>query len=129
MMLSQPQPLLPPKRLKPFPHPHPQSLSRPLFPLQKKRRIRIQIQLPHPHPHPLLLDTLLHPQFVAVKSLMIFLQNYLFYGISYVRRHVIVSTKFKKIKRCLWDSIKEECQREFLTLSENQLFPFNIGGC
>lgn len=126
-MLSQPQPLLPPKRLKPFPHPHPQSLSRPLFPLQKKRRIRIQIQLPHPHP--LLLDTLLHPQFVAVKSLMIFLQNYLFYGISYVWRHVIVSAKFEKNKRLFVGQHKKRVPKEFLTLSENQLFSFTIGGC
>ena len=54
-----------PKRPKPLPsHPHPSLLL-----LQHAKRIRIQIQEPHPPPKnpPLLL---LHPQWVADKSLM-----------------------------------------------------------
>lgn len=65
-MLSHPPPLLP------HPLPHPQSLPPPIPPPQQDRRIKIQIMLPHPPPlllpHPQLL---LHPQFVADKSLML----------------------------------------------------------
>lgn len=78
--MIQQQPLLsfPPK----MPLPHPQLLPQllphpqPLLPPQKKSRRMIQIQLPHPHPllfcapavHP---QSLEHPQFVAVKSLIL----------------------------------------------------------
>ncbi len=78
MMLSHPQPeLFPPKRLAP----HPQ-LSLPL--LQKESRMRIHIMELHPHPHPLL-RFVLHPQFVAVKSLILFPPKIFFiYGLYYV---------------------------------------------
>jgi hypothetical protein len=76
MMFSHPQPeLFPPKRLAP----HPQ-LSLPL--LQKESRMRIHIMELHPHP---LLRFVLHPQFVAVKSLILFPPKIFFiYGLYYV---------------------------------------------
>lgn len=67
MMLSHPQPELPPPK-KPPPNPHPQpSLLSP--PLQQLSRIRIQRIELHPQPPDLLL--LPQPQFVAVKSLIV----------------------------------------------------------
>lgn len=65
-MLSHPQPeLFPPKKLPPNPQPHPSLLSPPL---QQESRIRIQRIELHPQPDLLLLP---HPQFVAVKSLIV----------------------------------------------------------
>ncbi len=64
MMLSHPHPEdePPPKKLPPHPHP-----SLPL--LQKASRIIIHIMELHPHPPLRLLVP--HPQFVAVKSLIV----------------------------------------------------------
>ncbi len=64
MMLSHPHPEEepPPKKLPPHPHP-----SLPL--LQKASRIIIHIMELHPHPPLRLLVP--HPQFVAVKSLIV----------------------------------------------------------
>jgi hypothetical protein len=58
-----PQPLLPPKML-PKPHPPP-------LPPQKQDNRRIQMIQLHPPPLPPKIELLPHPQFEAVKSLMI----------------------------------------------------------
>lgn len=60
-IMLHPQSELPPKI--PLPHPQPSLLL-----LQKKSRIMIQIIELHPHPELLFA---LHPQFVAVKSLIV----------------------------------------------------------
>jgi hypothetical protein len=67
-------------RLRPLPHPQPSSLLLP----QQERRIRIQINELHPPPNRPLFEVLLllHPQWVAVKSLMLVPPNFI-YGISY----------------------------------------------
>ncbi len=66
LLLSQPQPSFLPKMLEPlFPQPH--------------RLNKIIIQIIELHPHP----SLLHPQFVAVKSLISDLLN-IIYSIDYV---------------------------------------------
>ncbi len=64
MMLSHPQPELPPPK-RPPPNPQPSLLSPPL---QQQSRIRIQRIELHPQPDLLLLP---QPQFVAVKSLIV----------------------------------------------------------
>lgn len=60
-IMLHPQSELPPKM--PLPHPHPSLLL-----LQQKSKMMIQIMEPHPHPELLFA---LHPQFVAVKSLIV----------------------------------------------------------
>ena len=69
-LLSPPQPLL---------------LKKPEFPLpqQQLNRIIIQIMEPHPFPRPKPPPSL-HPQFVAVKSLISDLLKFMFYSIHYV---------------------------------------------
>lgn len=100
MIHSHPPPLPPPRN-----PPHPQLLPQllphpPEFPPQQHSSRRIQIQLPnplplpHPHPHPLLVEhpqESLHPQFVAVKSLMFLSLHRFIYALFYAGRHVNVS--------------------------------------
>jgi len=66
LLLLQPQPLLVPPKIPP---PQP-----PLLPPQQLSKRMIQIQLQHPLPPPKIEELLLqelHPQFVAVKSLIV----------------------------------------------------------
>lgn len=92
MMLSHPHPeLFPPKKLPPHPQP---SLLLPL--LQQQSRIRIHIMELHPNPLRLFV---LHPQFVAVKSLIVFPPeiNFFIYGLYYEAQLGCVYRFFGKI--------------------------------
>ena len=78
MMFSHPQPEpFPPKRPEP-PHPQP---SLPLLQKQSRRSIHI-MEL---HPHPLLLFVP-HPQFVAVKSLIVLPPKFFLFMVYTMRR-------------------------------------------
>lgn len=76
--------------------PHPLFENKPLpLPKQENNRIiQIQLQL-FPKPLMPLQQLLEHPQLVAVKSLILSASRF-YYGLSYVYRHVNVSTYLKK---------------------------------
>ena len=107
MIHSHPPPL-PPPRNPPHPQLLPQLLPHPQLPEfpppQQHSRRRIQIQLPNPlplpHPHPLLAEhpqESLHPQFVAVKSLIFLSLHRFIYALFYAGRHVNVSREMTVI--------------------------------
>lgn len=92
--MSQQSP--PPPRM-PLLFPHPQLLPQP-FPLpQQNRSSRIQMQLP---PNPLFepLQLPAQPQFVAVKSLIVFPPG-IIYGLLYAAWPVNVSGPYEKIEK------------------------------
>ncbi len=116
MIHSHPPPLPPknPPQLLPQLLPHPQP---PELPPQQdsSRRIQIQFPPPFPHPHPLLVghpQESLHPQFVAVKSLMFLSLHRFIYALFYAGLPVNVSREntetfiYKLLFSFLWYIMK-----------------------